>query len=143
MFANGCLCVKAEDRNMASEYLGADTTAKKKGLVWISRVAALLSFLGACYIVHDVYSTTKRRLKVYHQLVLGMVMFDLVTALAWSFGTLPIDDDESYDVFGARGTDASCRAQGFFIQLGFTSIFYNVSLAICSTGITEQQGGRL
>ena len=129
-FAEGCLCVKAEDRNIAPDYLGADTTSKKKSLVWCSRIAAVLSFLGACYIVHDVYSNTKKHIKVYHQLVLGMVFFDLVTALAWSFGTLPINDEVSYEVFGAHGTDVSCRAQGFFIQLGFTSIFYNVSLAI-------------
>ena len=31
---------------------------------------------------------------------------------------------------GAIGTEATCKCQAFFIQLGFTSIFYNVSLAL-------------
>jgi hypothetical protein len=58
-----------------------------------------------------------------------MAIFDLVTALAWSFATLPIDDTSGYSIYGAKGSEASCRAQGFFIQLGLISVFYNVSLA--------------
>ena len=131
LYAEGCLCVPPQERNIDEDYLGADTKSKKQVLVWTSRASAILSFVGACYIAFNVKQKTERhtKMKVYHQLVLGMAAFDVVTAVAWGFATLPINDDEGYDIYGARGTDASCKAQGFFIQLGFASIFYNVSLA--------------
>jgi hypothetical protein len=110
-------------------YLGADTEPKKKALVWMSRVSAFLSMIGACYILYDVASDKKRRQTVYHQLLFGMAIFDVFTALAWGFATAPIPK-EIFWVYGANGSEATCKAQGFFVQLGFTSVFYNVSLAI-------------
>ena len=64
-----------------------------------------------------------------------MASFDIITAVAWSLATAPIDasEDQGYYVEGAMGTEATCTAQAFFIQLGFTSIFYNVSLGIYYT----------
>ena len=63
--------------------------------------------------MYDVCSKTKGRgMAVYHELVLGMAVFDLVTAVAWSFASTPVNDSEGYEVYGAHGTNASCRAQG-------------------------------
>ena len=59
-----------------------------------------------------------------------MAVFDIITALAWAFATAPIDQDGGGYVEGALGTETTCRTQAFFIQFGFTSIFYNVSLAL-------------
>ena len=108
----------------------------------------MLSFFGASFILWDILSSRKARAMVYHQLLIGMAIFDITTAVSWSFASAPInpndpDDPDAFFIQGAMGNDATCKAQAFFIQLGFTSIFYNVSLAICSTRITEQQGGRL
>lgn len=60
------------------------------------------------------------------QLVLGMSFFDIIGALAWMFSTAPINSDF---VYGAIGTEATCKIQGWAFQIGFTSIFYNVSLS--------------
>lgn len=125
-----CPCFSNESREITSDYLGADTDAKKNALVWISRSAAVLSLFGACFILYDVWTIVKWPVSVYHQLVVGMVIADIVTALSWSFATLPIDDSAGYSIYGARGSDATCKAQGYFIQLGFTSVFYNTSLAL-------------
>lgn len=131
-------------------YLGADTMAKKKAIVWNSRVAALLSFGGSTFILVDVLSHIDKRKTVYHQLLAMMACFDLVTAVAWSFAsaaipqkqatnswipefdiaTDPLPDHVQANIYGAVGTDATCQAQAFFIQLGYTSIFYNVSLSL-------------
>jgi hypothetical protein len=110
-------------------YLGADTEPKKRAIVWMSRVSAFLSMIGACYILYDVASDKKARKTVYHQLLFGMASFDVVTALAWGFATAPIPK-EKFWVYGAVGNEGTCKTQAFFIQLGFTSVFYNVSLAV-------------
>jgi len=114
------------------EYLGADTEAKKKALVWMSRVSAILSFFGSSYILWDVLHSSENRAKVYHQLLFGIACFDMCTAVAWAFSTAPIPKDGYYytfSIYGAEGNDATCTAQGFFLQLGVTSVFYNVTLS--------------
>lgn len=110
-------------------YLGASTDRQKRALVWASRSSAMLSFLGAIFILYDILNNAKKRVGVYYQLLIGMAIFDIVTASAWCLATLPLNEDEAHYVLGAAGTEATCKTQAFFIQLGFTSVFYNVSLA--------------
>ena len=101
-------------------------------LVWLSRISGMLSFLGASYILYDVLSSRKNRRTVYHQLVFGMALFDIVSGVI--FATLPMWKDQvielAHEVHGARGTEFTCKLQGFFVQLGFTSVFYNLSLTV-------------
>jgi hypothetical protein len=65
--------------------------------------------------------------------MLGMSIFDVVSAISWGLSTAPIPVYNKYGdptlMYGAIGDTASCKAQGFFIQLSFTSIFYNVTLS--------------
>ena len=62
-----------------------------------------------------------------------MSIFDVVSAIAWGLTTVPIPEYNKFGdptkMYGAIGDTASCKAQGFFIQLSFTSIFYNVTLS--------------
>ena len=108
-------------------YAGADTDAKKKALVWVPRVSGILSFLGSCAIIIDVLKDKKKKKKLYCQLMVSMSVFDLMGSVAYSLTTLPIPTE--YYIEGSKGNDASCTAQGFFIQMGTTSAFLNVSLA--------------
>ena len=119
-----------EAKQFDTNYLGATTEAERKALVWMSRSAAFLSFGGASYILATVLSDPKKRTSVYYRLLFVMAIFDIITAGAWVFATAPIDEDEAGHVYGANGNEATCTAQAFFVQLGFTSVFYNVSLAI-------------
>jgi hypothetical protein len=94
----------------------------------------------------------------YHMLMLGMSLFDLSSSIAWMFSTLPVPQNDwvgalgvcklaSYSfpsdiaidwyplIFlpcfkdGARGNEATCKTQGFFLELGFVgSSTFNVSL---------------
>ena len=124
-----CEFVPERPNEINKDYLGATTIAQKGALVWVSRVAAFLSFGGACYVIWSIFSNVKRQKSVYYHLLFGMAIFDIITAAAWVFATAPLPED-AYHVYGASGSQATCKAQAFFIQLGFTSIFYNVSLAI-------------
>ncbi|CAB9527609.1 expressed unknown protein [Seminavis robusta] len=126
-------CPRVEDAPERDDhYLGATTDAEKMALIWVSRASAILSFLGASFVLFDSLSDGKARETVYHQLLIGMAIMDLVTAVSWCFATIPIDTTFSGTdhILGAMGNEASCKAQGFFIQLGFTSVYYNVSLAL-------------
>ena len=117
-------------KKLGQKYLGATTVQQKQALLWVSRVASILSFFGASYIIYDSLKDRSSRSMTYNQLLIGMAVFDIVTAFAWVFATGPIDEDQASHVEGAIGNERTCMAQAFFIQLGFTSIFFNVSLAL-------------
>jgi hypothetical protein len=67
-----------------------------------------------------------------------MSVFDAFGSLAWIVSTAPEpkyepdiqDTAVPTGIYGAVGTQASCTAQGFFFQLGYTGIFYNMVLTI-------------
>ena len=64
----------------------------------------------------------------------GMSCFDVVNSIAWIFSTAPIpvydENGNRNTIYGAMGSNGTCVAQGFFLQLGLTSIFFNISLSI-------------
>jgi len=105
------------------------TIPNPRSMAALSRIAALLSLLGSSFILWDVLSDFKNRSTVYHQLLGAMAIFDIITALAWMFARMPIPEESSFYVEGAMGTKQTCKAQAFFVQLGFTSVLYNVSLS--------------
>jgi len=41
---------------------------------------------------------------------------------------MPIPKEALLNISGAIGMQQTCKAQAFFVQLGFTSVMYNVSL---------------
>ena len=64
----------------------------------------------------------------YHQLVLGMSLFDAISSIAYIL--VAVFYPQSGGFYRARGSDLTCKLQGFMIQLGFTSTFYNFALAL-------------
>lgn len=115
-FGPHCSCTDDDDDDDPTNlpYLGATTRNEKKLIVTVSRIAAVLSMVGAMYILWDSLSNKNRRRMVHHQLLVGMACFDICTAVAWAFATTPIPSEEGYYVWGARGTSGTCTAQAFF-----------------------------
>ena len=112
-------------------YAGASSDAKKKVLAWLPRVMAFLSFAGSSFIIYDTSKSREARQKVMNQLLLVLSVFDIIGSCAYAFTTLPIPEDWEFGpIYGAHGNEATCVAQGFFIQLGTISAFLNVALAI-------------
>eukprot|EP00980_Cylindrotheca_fusiformis_P029422 scaffold23472_cov106-Cylindrotheca_fusiformis.AAC.1 len=143
-------------------YLGTTTEEQQAALVWILRVAGLLSAIGSSLILWHIFVVSKkenrnRTLTMLQQLVCGMSIFDVSSSIANMFATLPIPEDTFFEststpmptgVYGARGNSATCTAQGFFIQLGYTSAFYNLMLSVyyvlvIKKGMRETQIQRL
>ena len=136
-------------------YFGADTELKQAMLVWLLRFSAILSLVSSLYVVVDVlgwrkrliccgklmtagstFSSSEKSFSVYRQLVLGLNVFDIFGSLAFIFSTAPIPQYDSNlggaptDIYEARGNQATCQTQGFFIHLGLMgSIFYNLMLS--------------
>jgi len=108
-------------------YAGADSKAKRSALVWMPRIGAILSILGSIGMIISVLNDKERRKKVIGELIIALSCFDIIGSLGYAFASLPIPKEDY--ILGAKGNTASCKAQGFFIQLGTTSLYINVSIA--------------
>ena len=61
--------------------------------------------------------------------------FDIIGSFGYAF-TSYATPKEHY-VWGAEGNDASCTAQGFFIQIGTIALYFNVSIAMYYVLVVE------
>lgn len=57
----------------------------------------------------------KKRSKMSNQMMVVLSTFDLFGSVAYSLTSLPMSVEDG--VYGSKGNDASCTAQGFFIQV--------------------------
>ena len=68
------------------------------------------------------------QLHTMHRLMIGISVFDIVVSLAAMFGPALMPAETGFP--GALGTFGSCTWQGFFFQLGVTSLAYNAMLLL-------------
>ncbi len=74
---------------------------------------------------HKGLSTTQ------HRILLGLSIFDLISSLGWSTFGSTTPSDNNYLVWNARGNEASCTIQGFFLCLGsIGGLWYNAMLNV-------------
>lgn len=57
-----------------------------------------------------------------------MSLFDILSSIGWMLSSRANPIDDAWPIYGEQGNDATCKAQGFFIQLAMTSVLYNMSL---------------
>ena len=93
------------------------------------------------FIIFDILRTGSRRQELYQQIMICMSIFDVLGSAAYAFTLAPTPKEYYYQ--GAYGNDATCTAQGFFIQVGSIAGYMNVSLAfyyflVITKGINEQ-----
>ena len=62
------------------------------------------------------------------QLLATLSVFDLFGSMAYTLTSLPTPASDY--IYGAKGNDAFCSAQGFFIQIGAIASYMNESLAV-------------
>lgn len=127
------------DGNIASvnsirvgQVFGSKSAEEYETLFQVSRAAALMSIVASIIVLQD--CLRKRRIKnVYNQIVAIMAVFDILFSIAMALGRLPMPAGNGIGVTEERmGTDATCKAQGFFVQLGLmTSLLFNASLSTC------------
>ncbi len=57
----------------------------------------------------------RKRSKISNQMMVVLSTFDLFGSAAYSLTSLPMPEEDG--VYGSKGNDAMCTAQGFFIQV--------------------------
>lgn len=97
----------------------------------VPKIAAALSILGSsCIIAEVLVDHGQKKGRAVPRLLLSMSISDLFFSFAWFLTTWPSPVGTNY-VWGAKGTTATCTAQGFFIQLGWIATpLFNISLSL-------------
>mmetsp|Transcript_1173 Transcript_1173/g.3035 ORF Transcript_1173/g.3035 Transcript_1173/m.3035 type:complete len:548 (-) Transcript_1173:836-2479(-) len=107
---------------------GCSPDWRQKLITWAYRSSGILSMCGSLSIVYDILKRSKKRVTTYHQLILGISLFDIIGSVAYTLIGVMAPYEAGF--YLSRGNDATCTLQGFMIQLGYTSIFYNVCLSL-------------
>ena len=84
-------------------------------------------FKGSSLMIVSVLQDGQKRKKVIGELIIFLCGFDIIGSLGYAFTSLPTPEEDY--IHGAVGNEASCTAQGFFIQIGTISLYINVSIA--------------
>jgi len=123
--SEGQYCLFAHFR---STYCGCDVDWKSIIIIWCFRISGFLSLLGSSFVIYSVCQKKKKLNSTYHQILLGLSIFDIFGSFMYVLCTTltPIEDG----MFGAMGNISTCKAQGFFLQLGLTSAFFNALLSL-------------
>jgi hypothetical protein len=96
---------------------------------FLPKVAAAISFISSLYIVVTVLRNRHYRSRVYHRLMLGLAI-NMTWLAPWQFWGTSAVPEGTPGVYGARGTTATCSAQGFMSQFGFSVPFYYIAMSL-------------
>lgn len=106
-------------------------------LAILPKISSVMSMFGSSWIMLEVLfdedikqgARIRKRELVYHRLLFVMSVYDMLEVV-WEFqSTWPVPRGTPH-VFQAFGNQATCDAQGFFLQLGLGIPLYNAFLAL-------------
>ena len=131
IFASECGCAPTP---YPGNFLGAFSPRQQTILVWTPRISGIISALSSLWIIGHVILTHGSHYTVFHELIMSMSVCDILVSTADALSTLPIprydDNGDPTGFLGARGTEATCTAQGFLIELGLIGgVVYNLALS--------------
>ena len=100
----------------------------------ITRFSGLLSFAGSSLILFIIFADCVNKWKrIHYRLLAGICFFDVLYSLCMIVSTaaIPKDTDDGYHIRGNIGNTATCKAQGFLLQLGALGMpLYLASLSL-------------
>lgn len=110
-------------------------TSREVAIATVPKVTGALSMAGSGWITYEVLSDPHKRHKTYHRLVVLLSICDIISSFSYFLSTWPIPQGENVGWkspyhYQAVGNAATCTAQGFGIQFGVTTAFFNIMLAI-------------
>ena len=105
------------------------TSGRSVALAVTPKVSSFLSIVSSTWIVVEVMTQPTKRRNTYNRLLLMMSVCDLSTTIWYFMSTWPIPVNSTPPVAFAVGNEATCTAQGFFLQTGIWSPIYNCCLA--------------
>jgi len=99
-----------------------------KAFAILSLIRALLL---AGLIVFDILKIKRdNKEKIHHRLLLGLSCSDIIAFICHFMSSWPIPNGTMPPVFGAIGNVATCKTQGFLVQLSIASPLYNAALSV-------------
>lgn len=108
-----------------SETYSAQAIAK----ALVPKIPGLLSAIASSCVIYDILGR-KRRFGTRNRLLIGLSISDIVGSISFGFVSSWAIPRGTPGVFLAAGNDATCKAQGFLLQLcNTTSPLYSGSLA--------------
>lgn len=100
------------------------------------RFSGFTSAIASSCIIYLIARSKVKLSSIYHRIMFGMSIADVIGSVAMGLTTLPMPKDwyrnEIHNTAGARlGNKQTCQAQGFFFVAGVTVMYgYNFSLCI-------------
>ena len=91
----------------------------------ITVVSAVVSTLASILVIWLIFSSTKRLSRsVYHRILFGMSVADIIQSIAMALTSLPMPTDMIYTGFQGLviGNKYTCNAQGYLIAIGAASV---------------------
>jgi len=91
--------------------------------IGITATTSTLSTLCSITIIYVILKSTTRMGSVYHRIMFGTSIADILQSVTMAFSTLPMPTDMIYDQFQGLilGTTTTCRIQGFIYLVGYMS----------------------
>lgn len=105
------------------------TYNQRKWLAIAPKISASVSFFSTIFIIVDVLRSKTKRKRTYHHFIVALSICDLIIAIMTFLSTWPIPSGTE-GVWMASGTQQTCGAQGFFLQLAIMAPLYNGSLSL-------------
>lgn len=103
-------------------------------MAYAHKASAFLSMMCSGWILWDCLKCRKQKRTTYHNILLLMSLFELMSSLWNCLGTWAATGDKARELglppllFDSdKGNQATCSAQGFFLQPGLAAPLYNVS----------------
>jgi len=88
----------------------------------------LILFQGSSFIMFHILRCPSRRKNTANQILVGISVFDGIGSMTFIlYGVLA---PASSGFYQSVGSDITCKLSGFLVQLGYTSMFYNMFLSI-------------
>ena len=118
--------------------MSSDCITCSKFAALVPRFTGGTSAISSSTIIFLIFRSEAKLGTIYHRLMFGMSMFDLMSSIAISFSTLPMPVDLPFpyiSFYGSHlGNAQTCEAQGFVYVLGFVGVFgYNMMLFVYYT----------
>jgi hypothetical protein len=116
----------------------------------VPRFSGSISFFASGLIIYVIFRSPAKLSTVYHRIMFGMGIADMLTSLAMALTTIPMPRPnisevvDSYGFEGSRyGNTGTCTAQGFFFMLGGLGTYlYNGTLCFyyaCAIAFTMHE----
>lgn len=101
---------------------------QQAALIVASKIAAFVSMIASSCVIYKILTNPSRRRVLKGRLILSMSIFDIVYSLSFFIGTWAFPKD--LDVWGASGSDLTCKIEGFTYHFGLAALLYNIALAV-------------